>query len=147
MHTPPTQQDLEGRNMQIVKALYRLCGRGDWAAAGQYLAPDLVIREADTLPFAGEYRGLEGMRQLLATVVQAAGVTGVEFRRLTAGGNWVVALLDLLLEGSPPERVALAEAYQFRDGKVTEIVPYYFDPTPIVQAAQRRRAHSGASVR
>jgi ketosteroid isomerase-like protein len=134
--------DLESHNLQIVKMLYRVCGRGDWAAAAQYLSADLVIREADTLPFAGVYRGPEGMRQLLAKVVQTAGVTGVELKHLTAGGDWVVALLDLLLEGSPPARVALAEAYRFRDRKVTEIVPYYFDPTPIVRAALKRRAGS-----
>ena len=78
------------------------------------------------------------MRELFAKV-RATGVVGVEMHQATAGGDWVVVLLDLLYEGNPPVRAPLAEAFRLQDGKVCEIVPYYFD-TSVVQAAAARQA-------
>ena len=118
--------DVEARNREIVLALYKACGKGDWAKAATLMTEDILIKEAPTLPFAGEFRGVEAMRVLFGKV-QSAGVTGVEMHQATAGGDWVVVLLDLLLGGSPPVRCPLAEAFRLKDGKVCEIVPYYFN--------------------
>ena len=136
---PSANGEVEARNREIVRSLYGLTGRGDWTGAARYVSPDLVIRQASSLPFAGEFHGLEGLKSLFATVVQTAGVTGIEFEQITAGGDWVVSLLQLVLEGTPPVRVRLAESFRLRDGKVVEIIPYYFDPTPVVRAAESRR--------
>lgn len=131
--------ELESRNRETVLALYRATGRGDWAKAEILMTPDILIKEAASLPFAGVYRGVQAMRELFAAV-RSTGITGIEMHQATAGGDWVVVLLDLLLEGTPPERVPLAEAFRLRDGKVCEIVPYYFDPGPIVRAVEARRS-------
>ena len=130
--------DLEIRNRQTVLALYKATGKGDWTKAASLMTDDILIREAPTLPFAGVYRGVAAMRELFAKV-RATGVVGVEMHQATAGGDWVVVLLDLLYEGNPPVRVPLAEAFRLQDGKVFEIVPYYFD-TSVVQAAAARQA-------
>ena len=130
--------ELELRNRETVLALYRATGRGDWAKAATLMTPDILIKEAASLPFAGVYRGVEAMRDLFAAV-RATGVVGVEMHQATAGGEWVVVLLDLLLEGNPPVRAPLAEAFRLQDGKVCEIVPYYFDPGPIIRAAEARK--------
>jgi ketosteroid isomerase-like protein len=130
--------ELELRNRDTVLALYRATGRGDWAKAATLMTPDIEIKEAASLPFAGVYRGVQAMRELFDTV-RATGITGVEMHQATAGGDWVVVLLDLLFEGSPPVRVPLAEAFRLQDGKVCEIVPYYFDPGPIIKAVEERR--------
>ena len=132
-------RELEDRNREIIRALYRATGRGNWVAAEPYISADLVIRQASGLPFAGEYHGLEGLKSLFATVVATMGIRGVEFEQLTAGGDWVVSLMQLVLEGTPPVKVRLAESFRLRDGKVIEIIPYYFDPAPVVRAAEARR--------
>src|SRR4051812_2907217 len=131
--------ELELRNRETVSALYRATGRGDWGKAADLMTPDVLITEAAGLPFAGVYRGVEAMRELFAAV-RSTGVIGVDMRQATAGGDWVVVLLDLLFEGTPPVRVPLAEAFRLQEGKVCEIVPYYFDPGPIVKAAAARTA-------
>ena len=130
--------DVEVRNRQTVLALYKATGKGDWAKAASLVSEGILIREAPTLPFAGEYRGVAGLRELFATV-RSTGVVGVDMRQVTAGGAWVVVLLDLLYEGEPPVRAPLAEAFRLEDGKVCEIVPYYFDSSVVVAAAARRR--------
>jgi len=127
--------DQETRNRQTVLSLYKATGRGDWEKAATLMTEDILIREASTLPFAGEYRGVAAMRELFAKVV-STGVTGVDMRQVTAGADWVVVLLDLLYPGDPPVRVPLAEAFRLENGKVCEIVPYYFD-TSVVAAAAR----------
>lgn len=132
--------DLETQNRKTVLALYAAAGRGDWAKAATLMTDDILITEASNLPFAGVYRGLQGMRELFATVQSTMGVVGVDMRQVTAGGEWVVVLLDLLVAGTPPVRVPLAEAFRLQDGKVCEILPYYFDASLVVKAAESRQA-------
>ena len=128
--------DLEARNRQTVLALYKATGKGDWDKAASLMTEDILIREAPTLPFAGEYRGIAALRELFAKV-RATGVIGVDMHQATAGGDWVVVLLDLLYAGDPPIRAPLAEAFRLENGKVCEIVPYYFDASIVAAAAAR----------
>ena len=135
-------EDLEARNRQTVLALYKATGKGDWAKAASLMTEDILIREAPTLPFAGEYRGVAAMRELFARV-RSTGVVGVDMHQATAGGDWVVVLLDLLYDGDPPVSAPLAEAFRLENGKVCEIVPYYFDSSLVVAAAARQAAAGG----
>jgi len=132
-------QELEAQNREIVLALYKATGRGDWAKAATLTTDDFLIREADTLPFAGNYRGLQALRDLFATVQATLGVERIDMRQVTAGGDWVVVLLDLVLAGTPPVRVPLAEAFRLENGKVCEIVPYYFDTSVVAKAVEARK--------
>ena len=129
--------DSETQNRKTVLALYAATGKGDWAKAATLMTDDVLITEASTVPFAGVYRGVRAMRELFAAV-QATGVVGIDMHEATAGGDRVVVLLDLLLDGVPRVRVPLAEAFRLKGGKVCEIMPYYFDPAPMVKAAQAR---------
>jgi len=132
-------RDLEERNLKVVEALFAATSTGDWATAESMLTEDFFVTEADTLPFAGVYRGRRALHDLFMQVVSEAGVTHMDVHQLTAGGDRVVALLDLVLGGPPEVRVALAETFRLRDGKVCEIKPYYYDPRPIAAAVAARR--------
>jgi ketosteroid isomerase-like protein len=136
-------RETEERNIKYVQDLFAATGSGDWKAAESMLTADFVVTEADTVPFAGVYRGPGALQKLFEIVMASAGVVGLDIHEITAGGDRVVALLDLLLEGTPPVRVPLAETFRFRDGKVCEIRPYYFDPTPIVSAVAARKKIAG----
>ncbi len=131
--------ELEQRNLAVVQALYAAAGSGDWARAEALLSDDFFIVEADTLPFAGVYRGRGALRELFAQVMGSTGVAGLDVQQFTAGGDRVVVLLDMLLAGPPQVRVPLAETFRLREGQVCEIRPYYFDPTPICAAVEARR--------
>lgn len=132
--------DLERQNIATVKRLYSLAGRGKWAEAEQYLTDDFVIVEAETLPFKGSYHGKGALKELFAIVMATAGIQGVEEEQMTAGGDRVVALRVLLLHGSPPVRCPLAEVFRLRDGKVAQILPFYFDSSMVVRSAAARQA-------
>ena len=130
----------EESNIRTVKALYAATGTGDWPAAESMLTEDFLVTEAGTLPFGGVYRGRRALHELFMQVIPATGVTDLDIQQITAGGNTVVVLLDLVLGDSPGVRVPVAEVFQFRDGKVCEIKPYYFDPRPMCAAAARNTA-------
>jgi ketosteroid isomerase-like protein len=128
----------EERNLRVVEALYAATGKGDWTTAESLLTEDFFITESDITPFAGVYRGRRALHDLFMKVVPASGVTNLDIQQMTAGGNTVVVLLELVLAGPPEARVALAEAFHLRDGKVCEIKPYYFDPRPMHAASTAR---------
>jgi limonene-1,2-epoxide hydrolase len=136
-------RETEERNIKYVRDLFAATGGGDWKTAESMLSADFLITEADTLPFGGIYRGPRALQELFEIVMASAGVVGLDIHEITAGGDRVVALLDMLLEGTPPVRVPLAETFRFRDGKVCEIRPYYYDPTPIVSAVAARKKIAG----
>ena len=136
-------REQEERNMQYVRDLFAATGSGDWAKAESMLTEDFYVTEADTLPFRGVYRGRTGLRELYSKVMGMASVKSLEIHHLTAAGDRVVTLLDLVLEGSPESRASIAEVFWFRDGKVCQIRPYYFDPTPMIAAVARKKAGGG----
>jgi len=131
----------EERNLKVVEALFAATRSGDWATAESMLTDDFFVTEADTLPFAGIYRGRKALHDLFLQVVSSAGVTSLDVHQLTAGGDRVIALVDLVLGGPPEVRVPLAEVFRLRDQRVCEIKPHYFDPRPLAAAvAARKRA-------
>ena len=133
-------REQEERNLKTIDALYAATGKGDWTTAESMLTEDFFVTEADTTPFGGVYRGRKALHDLFMQVIPAAGVTKLDIQQLTAGGDTVVVLLELVLGGPPEVRVPLAEVFRLRDGKVCEIKPYYFDPRPMCAAVAARKA-------
>ncbi len=129
----------EDAHYALIEKLYEATGKGDWSTAAGYLTEDFFVTEADTMPFAGVYRGRGALQELYVKVMGMMDVVDLSITETTVRGDYAVTLLDMVLAGDPPVRVPLAEMFRFRDGKVCEIKPYYFDPTPIVRAVQQRR--------
>jgi ketosteroid isomerase-like protein len=128
----------EDAHFGLIEKLYEATGKGDWDTAAGYLTEDFFVTEADTMPFAGVYRGRGALQELYVKVMGMMDVVDLSITETTVRGDYAVTLLDMVLAGDPPVRVPLAEMFRFRDGKVCEIKPYYFDPTPITRAVQQR---------
>ena len=122
------------QQIAMVRTMYEVSGKGEWAAAEAMLTDDFFVTEAGTLPFAGTYRGRGALRELFTTVFGSVTVTGLEFKAMTQGDDTVIAVIELVL-GPDNDRVQVAELFRFRGDKVCEIRPYYFDPAPMVAAA------------
>lgn len=130
--------ELEDRNLKAVRALFAATGSGDWVTAESMLTEDFFITESQTTPFAGVYRGRRALQDLYAQVIGATGITNLEIKQLTAGGDLVVALIEMTLGGPPQARVSLAEVFRLRGGQVCEIKPHYFDSQPLADAVAAR---------
>ena len=132
-------RDIEERNLKTVQALFAATGSGDWAKAETLLTEDFFVTEAHSNPFAGVYRGRRALQDLFTKVVSSAGVTKMDMKQLTAGGDLVIAMVDMTLGGPPERLVSLAEVFRLREGKVCEIKPHYFDTEPLAAAVDGER--------
>lgn len=123
----------------VVQALYDHCGRGEWASAEALLTDDFFVTEGSGLPYSGAYHGRGALRQLMEKVFGMLDVAGLDVHEITVGEEYAVGVLDMLLRGEPQVRVPIAEIFRFRNGKVCEIRPHYFDAAPVVAAVAARR--------
>jgi len=118
----------------LIDDLYAASGAGDWAKAESMLTDDLVIHEADGLPMAGTYTGIHALQDLYKSVFATLKVESLETVARCYGGEYAVCILKMHF-GKGLEPAELTEVFRFRDGKVCEIKPYYFDPAPVKAAA------------
>lgn len=134
--------DQEQANLAATVRLYEITGRADWEAAAEMLTDDFFVTEAPGLPYEGVFRGRNALRELYIRVMGMMDVTGLDIHQMTVGGDWVVVLLDIVARDTDGGelRLPLAEATRFRDGKVCEIKPYYFDAALPHRAAAAKRA-------
>jgi ketosteroid isomerase-like protein len=120
--------------VKIVDDLYGATGVGDFDAAETMLTEDFFITEADCLPMAGVYRGKTALRDLYTQVMGMMDVAGLERGVTTTGGDLAVCPVAFKFQDPSLAPAELLELFRFRDGKICEIRPYYFDPAAIVAA-------------
>jgi ketosteroid isomerase-like protein len=124
--------------LQIIDDLYAATGVGDFEKAEEYLTDDFFITEADSLPFAGVYRGRTALRDLYSKVMGMMDVAGLNRVQTTSGGDYAVTMLSFEFVDPALAPAHLCELFRFRDGKICEIRPYYFDPAPIIAACSAK---------
>lgn len=126
----------EERNLATAEALYAASGSGDWAKCESMLSDNLVITEAPTLPFSGSYRGRTALQELYQKVLPMVGGATINVKGKTAGGDYVIYVLELCVPGKPA--IELLELFRFdADGKVAEIRPYYFNSDAVNAAVKQ----------
>lgn len=125
---------------QFVVDLYATTGAGDWDRAADMLTDDFFVTEADTLPMAGIYRGKNALRELYSKVMGMMDVAGLDVVETTVGKDHAITILSFRFADPALAPAHLCEMFVFRDGKVCEIRPYYFDPAPIVAACAAKKA-------
>jgi len=128
----------DAEKLAIVEALYAATGVGDFDKAEEYLTDDFFITEAPLIPFAGVYRGKRALRDLYTQVMGLMDVAGLEITQHVVGGDFAVTILQFTFQDPALKPAPLCEMYRFRDGKVCEIRPYYFDPEPIIAACKAK---------
>lgn len=123
----------------LIEALYAATGTGDFDTAETLLTDDFFVTEAEGLPYAGVYKGKTALRELYTKVMQMMDVAGLEITaHCTTDGDYACTLLQFSFADPKLAPAPLAEMYRFRDGKVCEIKPFYFDPAPIVAACKAK---------
>ncbi len=124
---------------QIVERLFALIGEGDWDAIADMLTDDFVAVQAPLLPYSGVYKGREALRVLTERILSTVTFKTNTRLDLAVGTDHVVLLSRIDLEDREARTVQVAETFKFRDGKICEVLPHYFDPLPALLAAQNQR--------
>jgi ketosteroid isomerase-like protein len=105
--------------------------KGDFSALAGLLHADFVVREAQGLPYAGEYRGIEGWRALSKAVIGTWANFNLQLLEVL-GETADTLVVRFALSGrsrrtGTPFETTVMELWRFRDGRLSEIVPYYWD--------------------
>jgi uncharacterized protein len=58
-------------NELLVRELYRLVGIGDFNSAMALMSNDIIVIQADSLPFGGIWRGKEGFAEMAGRIIAA----------------------------------------------------------------------------
>jgi uncharacterized protein len=137
-------------NVETIRGLFRGVEECDLEA---YLAvghPEVVIREPDSLPYGGEYRGLDGLRRHAAGWMRtwAALQPGKE-RKLDAtfidAGDHVVTRWRLKArapDGDETLDLPMVGVYELSDGKHVGAKIFYSDTAAVLrflESAERAR--------
>jgi len=117
-------------NERLVGELFTAAGGGDWTKVETLITPDFRFIESDSVPVRGTYTGIREYRALFEAVGEGAGAIDAEFVSMTSSETHVVALLVLHFKDFDV-RAPLAEAFQIRDGRVAQIMPYFFNPKDV----------------
>ena len=117
-------------NLEIVADLYSALARPDLPRIAELVSPNLVIRQAEALPWGGEYEGLAGFRAFTQRLLAAISprVTIAEY---VEAGDHVVTLdrtAGHVLATGAPFDVRLAHVWTLAGGLVTRFEPYIDTP-------------------
>lgn len=113
-------------NVKIVQRLFEAVERRDLAGVLAAYDLEIVIREADSLPYGGEYHGREGAQQHAAGYVQTWGdfqtadEQKMDAEFLDAGDSVVVRWRQRALKGNEKFDASAISIYKSRDGKIIE---------------------------
>jgi ketosteroid isomerase-like protein len=98
---------------------------------------DLTIIEADSLPYGGTYRGFGSLKGLGKGMSEAFSEMRLEYVGCIGEGDTIVAELLLHFTGRASGKslsMPVLEIVRFRDGKMVEIKPFYFDTAATLEA-------------
>ena len=127
------------QQLELVRQHYALNVAGNHAAARELLTEDFEITIPSFMSFGGTYSGKDAFRELIPIVVEAIGVQKFDHVATTVGDGYAMELVEFILEGHDGPPLPVAEVIRFRGDMICEIRPYYYDPFPMIELAERRR--------
>jgi predicted ester cyclase len=101
---------------------------GDFEALRQYIDPEFVTIEADSLPYPGSFFGFDGYMQIMRKLFETWQDLRWDILGLIADGDSIAVRLVLHgRRGSRTFSMPVCEIWEFRNAKVFRATPYYFD--------------------
>jgi uncharacterized protein len=134
-------------NVENTRRLFQAVEDRDVAGVLAAYAPEIIIRDAESLPYGGVHYGIEGAKQH----VEGAARTWDDLqpaaeRKMDAvfldSGDYVIVLWRLRgLETSSGRKLDLpvVSVYKMRDGKIVESQMFYSDTVTILQFLENKQ--------
>ena len=119
-------------NLALIERFVGAVFAGDGETLKRLCAPDFQLHEGSGLSFAGTYLGGEGFLQFLQVFGDTFDIERLEPLRtyVTDDPDYVVTEMELRAVVKATGKVfasSLLERWRFRDGRVIEIAPHYFN--------------------
>ena len=126
-------------NKSIVADFFTAAAANDQGAMAAILDPEVIVTEADSLPFGGRHVGFAAFQALVRRVFLLWRDTRVEVEQLIGDGEYVVVLATMPARSKADGAVLcmpIAEVWRLEHGRVKEIRPFYFDTGKFVDLLQ-----------
>ncbi len=119
------------KHRQFCEKFLAALNAADFNAMSEMVEPDFVVHEAAGLPYAGDFHGISGWKALSKAVVTTwkdFKLQPLEFLGETED-TFVVrfALSGRSRKTGKPFETTVMELWRFRNDKLREIIPYYWD--------------------
>jgi ketosteroid isomerase-like protein len=99
--------------------------------------PDIVVHEPGSLPYAGDWVGLDGAASLMRAMNDAWAEMALDGLEVHGDGERVLLTCQLRMVARRTGQIVrqpFAERLHFEDGKLKEGTPFYFDTAEIAEA-------------
>lgn len=116
---------------RIVSACYAAASANDVASIIELMDPDVVLREAPSMPNGGVHRGVDHVMQALIPVFALFDLARLTIEKIVVDGEYGIGLVDLPFRDRAGESCQVSEVWRVQNSRVVEIRPFYWDTAAI----------------
>ncbi|RZT87689.1 hypothetical protein EV383_4615 [Pseudonocardia sediminis] len=137
-----TGSDISSGPISVARDAYDAFARGDVPALLAMLDPDVVWRAPEGVPWGGEHRGTDQVREFFAALAGAVDEAAIDLARILPAGTDRVLVEGVERYRIGPTRVDLPFAHvaRWRAGLITEFTDY----TNVLELRRALDAHGRA---
>lgn len=122
-------------NVEVVRRFTEGLRRGDVSACAAMLDDANVFSEAASLPFGGDYVGVDGFRRMLGAVSREFRVL-LEPPEIAGTDDWVAVVVHGTFTSRRTGRsmpVECVDIYRLRNGKIVRVDVHYKEPGALAE--------------
>lgn len=112
-------------------------GNASFAVLAPYFAVDVVLYQADSLPYGGVWRGHEGLEQFFLAMSRAWDAFEMVDQEFLSDTSPLVVLTRVRARARTTGRelrFPILQTITVEDGRITEVHPFYWDTAAIAKA-------------
>jgi uncharacterized protein len=112
-------------------------GTASFDTLAPYFAPDVVLHQADALPYGGTWRGHDGMERFFVAMSQTWEVFEMVDQEFLSTSATAVVLTHVHARARATGReldFPILQTVRVADGRIAEVHPFYWDTAAIVAA-------------
>jgi len=112
-------------------------GSASFALLAPYFAPEVVLYQADSMPYGGVWRGHEGLEQFFLAMSQAWDAFEMVDQEFLSDTSPLVVLTRVRARARATGRelrFPILQTITVEDGRITEVHPFYWDTAAIAKA-------------
>jgi len=134
------------KNMYAAEAEYLAAGgagRASFAMLAPFFAPDVVLHQADALPYGGIWRGHDGMERFFVEMSRTWEVFEMTEQEFLADTSPLVVLTHVRARARNTGRelrFPILQTIRVADGRITEVRPFDWDTAAVAHACGVHRS-------
>ncbi|MEU8579345.1 nuclear transport factor 2 family protein [Streptomyces abikoensis] len=112
-------------------------GEAPFDLLASFFAPDVVLHQADALPYGGTWRGHAGMERFFLAMSRTWEAFDMEEQEFLVTGETTVVLTRVRARARASGREVdfpILQTIMVKDGRIAEVRPFYWDTAAIASA-------------